>query len=409
MYEVEGKFDLNYLTSSLEEEDFSSEYDDVAKIKQIIADVLGIGYDKVVPNASLEDLGADDLDVAEISMKLESEFGISLYDEIDEESSVNDIIEHITGESISDEEDEEYEDEELENDRDEEDAQSRFNSFFNSYINGDYNDWKYTKLAGLFEREAEECQYDAIKSQYYCVAAVVRLEFFLKEWFNNSFKNYPTVDRQKGLFQECLVKGQKNILKSRDLLPDDMEYLIISASLAMLKDFWLDDSFDDSKEQKDFFVDLYGGVVEECKNFDNSMFNMEWLVEMFTKSYNAIMSILESSNDRTSNESSYNEAEQEYLDNIREFLEDDAEITPRERKMLDRIRQNLGISEERAKELEASLSAPQMTEDEQEYLDMYREYSEKGKITEKERRRLDKFASGLGISDERMKEIEKLI
>ena len=285
MYEAEGKFDLNYLTSSLEGEDYSSEWD-------------------------------------------------------------------------------EEEDEELENDRDEEDAQSRFSAFFNSYINGDYNDWKYTKLAGLFEREAEECQYDVIKSQYYCVAAVVRLEFFLKEWFNNSFKNYPTVDRQKGLFQECLVKGQKNILKSRDLLPDDMEYLIISASLAMLKDFWLDDSFDDSKEQKDFFVDLYGGVVEECKNFDNSMFNMEWLVEMFTKSYNAIMSILESSNNRTSNESSYNEAEQEYLDNIREFLEDDAEITPRERKMLDRIRQKLGISEERAKELEASLSKPKLTEDE---------------------------------------------
>ena len=44
--------------------------------------------------------------------------------------------------------------------------------------------------------------------------------------------------------------------------------------------------------------------------------------------------------------------EQEYLDELRSFLEDDAEITPRERKMLDRIRQKLGISEERAKEIE---------------------------------------------------------
>ena len=70
--------------------------------------------------------------------------------------------------------------------------------------------------------------------------------------------------------------------------------------------------------------------------------------------------------------SKFSDAEQEYLDNLKEFLEDDAEITPRERKMLDRIRQNLGISEERAKELEASLK-PQLTEDEQEYLDMYRE------------------------------------
>lgn len=102
------------------------------------------------------------------------------------------------------------------------------------------------------------------------------------------------------------------------------------------------------------------------------------------------------------------EAEQEYLDNIREFLEDDAEITPRERKMLDRICQKLGISEERAKELEASLAKPQLTEDEQEYLDMYHEYAEKGEVTEKERRRLDKFAAAMGISAERTKEIEKV-
>ena len=99
--------------------------------------------------------------------------------------------------------------------------------------------------------------------------------------------------------------------------------------------------------------------------------------------------------------------EQEYLDNLKEFLEDDAEITPRERKMLDKIRLSLGISEERAQELEASLK-PQLTDDEQDYLDMYREYKEKGDITEKERRRLDKFASALGISEGRTKEIEQI-
>ena len=60
---------------------------------------------------------------------------------------------------------------------------------------------------------------------------------------------------------------------------------------------------------------------------------------------------------------------------------------------------SLGISEERAAELEASLS-PQLTEDEQEYLEMYHEYAEKGEISEKERRRLDKFAAALGISEE---------
>ncbi len=105
--------------------------------------------------------------------------------------------------------------------------------------------------------------------------------------------------------------------------------------------------------------------------------------------------------------SKFDSNEQEYLDNLKEFLEDDAEITPRERKMLDRIRQSLGISEERAAELEASLK-PTLTEDEQEYFDMYKEYAEEGEITEKMRRRLDKFASALNISEQRKNEIERL-
>lgn len=102
--------------------------------------------------------------------------------------------------------------------------------------------------------------------------------------------------------------------------------------------------------------------------------------------------------------------EQEYLDNIREFLEDDAEITPRERKMLDRIRQSLGISEERAKELEASLTKPQLTEDEQEYLDNFREFMEDDtEITARERKMLDRIRQKLGISEERAKELEKMV
>lgn len=96
--------------------------------------------------------------------------------------------------------------------------------------------------------------------------------------------------------------------------------------------------------------------------------------------------------------------EQEYLDDLKELLEDNGEITLRERKMLERRREFLGISEVRAAELEASLK-PQLTEDEQEYLDMYREYAAKGEITEKERRRLAKFAMALGLDEKRIKEI----
>ena len=53
------------------------------------------------------------------------------------------------------------------------------------------------------------------------------------------------------------------------------------------------------------------------------------------------------------------------------------------------------------------IQAPQMTEDEQEYLDMYREYAEKGEVTDKERNRLCKYASALGITADRAAELER--
>lgn len=58
--------------------------------------------------------------------------------------------------------------------------------------------------------------------------------------------------------------------------------------------------------------------------------------------------------------STYTDTEQEYVDNLKEFLKDDSEITPRERKMLDKIRDKLGISEDRGKELESFL-CPQLS------------------------------------------------
>lgn len=134
----------------------------------------------------------------------------------------------------------------------------------------------------------------------------------------------------------------------------------------------------------------------------------QWKVEVKFRSIKLFADDVTSATSSKQQTTGYSATEQEYLENLKEFLEDDEEITPRERKMLNRIRQSLGISEERAQELEASLAKPQLTEDEQEYLDIYHEYAEKGEVTEKERRRLDKFAAAMGISAERAKEIEKV-
>lgn len=259
-----------------------------------------------------------------------------------------------------------------------------------------------TKLANMFENEAIESQNSIIQSLYYCLAAVSRMEFFLKEWFDNGFDNYSVEEQVNKLNEQCITNGIGNIQKAISLLPDDKEYLLIYAILNMLNDYYVE-----CKEDKDEFNKKYAHYADECKDCDNSMFNMEWLVGLYNKVYDCLLICFDK---KASEEyADDNAAEEEYyLENLREFLEDDAEITPRERKMLDRIRQKLGISEERAKELEASLAKPQLTEDEQEYLDMYREYAEKGDVTEKERRRLDKFAAAMGVIAERVKEIEKL-
>ena len=101
--------------------------------------------------------------------------------------------------------------------------------------------------------------------------------------------------------------------------------------------------------------------------------------------------------------------EKEYLEEIKACLEEDSEISSRERRLLNRIREKLGISEERAAELEASLMKPQLTEEEQEYLEEYNAcLEEDGEITPKARRMLDRFRNRLGLSEERTTEIEKL-
>ena len=72
---------------------------DIAKrVKEIVAEQLGVEESLVVPEASfMDDLGADSLDTVELVMALEEEFDIEIPDEAAEKiQSVNDGIEYIT-------------------------------------------------------------------------------------------------------------------------------------------------------------------------------------------------------------------------------------------------------------------------------------------------------------------------
>jgi acyl carrier protein len=69
------------------------------KIKNIIIEQLGVSADEIVPEASfVDDLGADSLDLVELVMVLEEEFGKEIPDEDAEKiQTVKDATSYITG------------------------------------------------------------------------------------------------------------------------------------------------------------------------------------------------------------------------------------------------------------------------------------------------------------------------
>lgn len=67
------------------------------KVKSIIVEQLGVDEEEVTPDASFaDDLGADSLDVVELVMAFEEEFGIDIPDEDAEKiTRVREAIEYI--------------------------------------------------------------------------------------------------------------------------------------------------------------------------------------------------------------------------------------------------------------------------------------------------------------------------
>ena len=67
------------------------------RVKDIIVEQLGVKPDQVTPEAKfVEDLGADSLDIVELIMALEEEFGIEVPDEQAEKLlNVGDVTKYI--------------------------------------------------------------------------------------------------------------------------------------------------------------------------------------------------------------------------------------------------------------------------------------------------------------------------
>jgi acyl carrier protein len=88
---------LNPRPTNTNRTNFMAEKSIEEKVKDIIVEQLGVNPEQVTPQASfIEDLGADSLDIVELVMAFEEEFGVEVPDEDAEKlQTVGDVIKYI--------------------------------------------------------------------------------------------------------------------------------------------------------------------------------------------------------------------------------------------------------------------------------------------------------------------------
>lgn len=108
--------------------------------------------------------------------------------------------------------------------------------------------------------------------------------------------------------------------------------------------------------------------------------------------------------------SELSEDELAYKEEVEFCLEDASEIDALSRKFLERKRQKLGLSETRALEIEDMVKASlvSFTDEEKEYMEALDDVIEDGVIPDNVRRLLERERKSLGISEERAKELEEI-
>lgn len=100
--------------------------------------------------------------------------------------------------------------------------------------------------------------------------------------------------------------------------------------------------------------------------------------------------------------------EMKYKEEVDFCLEEENTINENDRKYLERKRIRLNISEERARQIEL-LCCSKLTDDEKEYIDLVKDLANNGRISDKSRRILERQRQCLNISVERASELEQNI
>ena len=160
---------------------------------------------------------------------------------------------------------------------------------------------------------------------------------------------------------------------------------------------------------KYLWVKIKANVEQNTKSQFRESTETVWNINVKFRSLKDFSNPVTSSNSTTNKSIELTSEEKEYLEEYQLCLEEGGELSSKELRMLDRMRIRLGMTEERAEELIQTLK-PSYTTEEQEFVDEIKAcLEEDGVISDREMRMLDRMRSRLGISEERGKEILRIV
>ena len=199
----------------------------------------------------------------------------------------------------------------------------------------------------------------------------------IKKWQNIANERVQNGGKVGSSFHECISTSETRFYSSSELdsINAAVKILLAKASGSM-----------NNKEEKEY----------------KESTNTEWSVDV------DFWALDEFDNGKASQKSQkkLTDNEEKYKEEVLFYLEDDGIIDDEERRFLERKRVRLGISEDRAKEIEEECM-PQLTSEEKEYLEALKELGDADLQNPRIRRMLDHERDDLGISEERALELEK--
>ena len=199
----------------------------------------------------------------------------------------------------------------------------------------------------------------------------------IKKWQNIANERVQNGGKVGSSFHECISTSETRFYSSSELdsINAAVKILLVKASGSM-----------NNKEEKEY---------KESTNTEWSIDVEFWALDEFDNNRASQKSQKELPNN-----------EEKYKEEVLFYLEDNGVITDIERRFLEKKRVRLGVSEERAKEIEEEC-LPQLTSEEKEYIEALKELGDVDLQNPRIRRMLDHEREDLGISEERALELEK--